>query len=124
VDGDIVWADNCDYYDQDISQMPNTRRENCGSICLTNPQCTHFTWNKDGRCWQKNWKGDGPVTGKIDTRCGFVRRPVTNDAIVALQSNVTDLIASVAQLKSQLNGNWIAKILNLLLILRFSSRSK
>ncbi len=101
MDGDVIWADNCDYYEQDIAQTANIRRENCGQICLTNLRCSHFTWTKDGKCWQKSWKGDGPITGKVDTRCGFIRRTANN---AALESKVADLTATVAQLKDQLNG--------------------
>ena len=44
VDGKILWADNCDFYSQDLFSTDNVNRDDCRKMCFDNPQCSHFTW--------------------------------------------------------------------------------
>ena len=77
VDGEVNWADYCEFYGQDFDHMPNTKKEACGQLCLANPLCDHFTWdNSNGNCWLKKWSGSqGPtVNPAYGSRCGFVQR--------------------------------------------------
>ena len=49
--GKMKWARDCDFKGNDISS-PRSRVEDCGGLCVSNQQCTHFThWN--GVCYIK-----------------------------------------------------------------------
>ena len=39
VNGEVNWADGCDYWSQDFTYVANTKKEACGSICLANLGC-------------------------------------------------------------------------------------
>ena len=70
INGNILWADDCDFDGQDIDNTADDI-ENCGQACYANTECSHFSWwHGDGTCYLKKWKGSGPV-GK-DSRCGFI----------------------------------------------------
>jgi hypothetical protein len=66
----VRWDYNCDFYGYDITRI-NSRSEECGDLCLSNNDCTHFT-HRDGFCYLK--KGDN--LNAIDSSgavCGFVQ---------------------------------------------------
>ena len=104
-DGNVVYAQDCNLGGQDLSNTPNTKKEDCGNVCLTNPQCDHFNWDtKDEICWQKKWSGNAP-TVKAGTRCGFIPSRTMTDSN-ALKATVTGLIAFNSQKQSQPNGKF------------------
>lgn len=53
IDDQVYFAKNCDFFGNDISQQPSAP-EQCGGICLQNPQCSHFTWGFKSLCFMKN----------------------------------------------------------------------
>ena len=49
--GQVRWAHNCDFQGNDIASQGSSG-EDCGGLCVSNQQCTHFThWN--GVCYIK-----------------------------------------------------------------------
>ena len=83
VDGEVNWADGCDFPRQDFDHIPNTKKEACGELCLANPKCDHFTWDvrDNGKCWLKKWIGDNPSITRDGRRCGFVKRQASISTI-------------------------------------------
>ena len=90
--GKIVWGDGCDFSGQDINNEPDiyewkamfgpsvkygkkppkTKKEDCGTSCLENPKCDHFSWEPSTtNCYHKIWSGKGP-TIKNGGRCGYI----------------------------------------------------
>ena len=68
----VKWASNCDFNGHDIGSQ-GSRAEDCGNLCVSNQQCTHFThWN--GVCYMKNANyptasdSNGAVCGWVDNR--------------------------------------------------------
>ena len=107
-DGGVIWANDCDFWGQDITKTPtkNTKKEDCGKLCLDNPECDHFTWNNYGECWLKKWSGKGPTAANSNEknfRCGFIPSRATADAR-ALGATVAGLVATAAQSQSYLKG--------------------
>ena len=88
-----------------MAYVANTKKEACGSICLANPKCDHFTWDvlDNGKCWLKHWVGDQPRIQEDGRRCGVIPSRLVN--VKALEESVAGLIATVAKLQSQQNGN-------------------
>lgn len=75
--GDAVyWSENCDFIGHDISTVPSRNFE-CGKLCFTDKECTHFTWKK-GNCYLKEKetleqledpnKSEGDICGYIPGR--------------------------------------------------------
>jgi hypothetical protein len=42
-EGALKWALNCDFLGRDLMAVA-TAAEKCGGTCLSNPECSHFTW--------------------------------------------------------------------------------
>lgn len=70
----VKWASNCDFNGHDIGSQ-GSRAEDCGDLCVSNQQCTHFThWN--GVCYMKKANyptardSNGAVCGWVDNRKG------------------------------------------------------
>ena len=68
----VKWASNCDFNGHDIGSQ-GSRAEDCGNLCVSNQQCTHFThWN--GVCYMKKANyptardSNGAVCGWVDNR--------------------------------------------------------
>ena len=103
MEGEIQWADNCTFRSQDITYIPKTNKDDCGSICLANPQCALFTWDmaSNGSCWLKNWAGYSSIE-EDGLRCGFIPDRVID--VNVLKATVTNLTATVSKQQSQLNG--------------------
>ena len=76
--GAIMWASGCDYYGNDIGSQPGPGNA-CGSVCVQNPQCTHFTW-RNNVCYMK--KATNPTAIGGNGVCGWVNR--NNDGISIL----------------------------------------
>jgi hypothetical protein len=55
-DGGFNWRTNCDFPGDDIGQIPLTiaTREECGRLCIANPQCSHFVLGYLENCYMKN----------------------------------------------------------------------
>jgi hypothetical protein len=54
-DGGFKWRTNCDFPGDDIGQIPLTiaTREECGRLCIANPQCSHFVFGYLENCYMK-----------------------------------------------------------------------
>lgn len=69
------WALGCEFNDYDVKNV-TSKGEECGGLCASNPQCTHFTWN-DGTCWMKQYDGvtknDAVITLDPLSVCGIIR---------------------------------------------------
>ncbi|XP_046459939.1 mast/stem cell growth factor receptor Kit-like isoform X2 [Daphnia pulex] len=76
-DGGFKWRTNCDFPGDDIGQIPITvaTREECGRLCISNPQCSHFVFGYLENCYMK--KAPSTTTRQdIDYEsiaiCGFI----------------------------------------------------
>lgn len=58
-DGNIQWALNCEFWGNDF-MIVTTTGDKCGDACLSESQCTHYTWqmNNGGTCYLQK----GPVS--------------------------------------------------------------
>lgn len=77
-DDQVLWARNCDFGGYDINKEQSSSEE-CSQLCLSNLNCTHFTWGVGSYCYMKsaiNPKAS-PFNGAI---CGLVRRRKTPSA--------------------------------------------
>ena len=70
----VTWKNNCDFpgFDVDTTKdPPKTKKEDCGTSCLSNPECDRFTWTTSGNCQHKKWSAT-VATVKDGARCGFI----------------------------------------------------
>lgn len=44
--GKVVWAYGCDYLGNDLKKHSDVPEDLCGDLCVTNSDCTHFTYNR------------------------------------------------------------------------------
>jgi hypothetical protein len=76
-DGGFKWRTNCDFPGDDIGQIPLTvaTREECGRLCISNPQCSHFVFGYLENCYMKK-APSMPPRQDIDYEsiaiCGFI----------------------------------------------------
>ena len=63
--GAIQYALGCDFYGNDIGQIPGPG-EQCGGNCLSNSQCTHFTWYNNV-CYIKRFT-NSPIATSLNGR--------------------------------------------------------
>jgi hypothetical protein len=70
-DGQVKYWLNCEFYGNDIENKPSTLGQ-CGSVCIANPDCIHFTWT-NGMCYMKNTKDIDFRTRLDGAVCGFVK---------------------------------------------------
>ena len=92
--------------------VANTKKEACGSICLANPKCDHFTWDvlDNGKCWLKHWVGDQPTIQQDGRRCGVIPSRLVNvkaleESVAGLIATVSGLTATISKQQSQISGN-------------------
>jgi hypothetical protein len=54
-DGGFKWRTKCDFPGDDIGKVPLTTstREDCGRLCISNPQCSHFVFGYLENCYMK-----------------------------------------------------------------------
>ena len=70
-DGQVMWAQDCDFYGNDIGSQAS-RPEDCGGVCLSKAECTHFT-HTDGVCYMK--KAVNPEAREMKGAvCGWATR--------------------------------------------------
>lgn len=73
LDGQVKWAKECDFnghlaYDE----KEDVLEEDCASVCLEDPKCTHFKWINDF-CFLKEIKKHAIARqNDVVPRCGFV----------------------------------------------------
>ena len=80
-DGLISWANDCDFWGNDIRQLREVKREGCGMFCTVLPACTHFTWFEDLFCNLKSWSVNGSdpsaaVPFNSTGSCGWIKSRV------------------------------------------------
>ncbi|XP_032795230.2 peroxidase [Daphnia magna] len=68
--GGLKWLLNCDFFGNDIGQQAGTG-EQCGSLCLANPECSHFRFIH-GICFIKKAPPSTQRTATNGGMCGFV----------------------------------------------------
>lgn len=71
--GKVKWAFDCDFYGFDIANLSGAG-EFCGSFCLADANCTHFTWYNNV-CYKKRITttiNPTVVASSLATVCGFV----------------------------------------------------
>jgi len=70
--GRVMWANNCDYYGQDIYSVYGIP-DVCGDLCADSSQCTHWTWTNynGGTCWLKSGSS-GSQSTYYGAGCGYV----------------------------------------------------
>jgi hypothetical protein len=69
---DLKWQNNCDFLaGREIERIASSG-ENCGSLCIASPKCTHFRYGPDGFCSLKDATIDSPVTDSGAGSCGFI----------------------------------------------------
>jgi hypothetical protein len=75
VDGNNLWASNCDFRGQNLPNRPTTNNiQECGKKCSDDPECDHFTWYKsDKTCYLKKgqWPDNEP-TPLVNAQCGYI----------------------------------------------------
>ena len=65
------WDFNCNFNGRDIGVRPSTG-EQCGGVCIANPECTHFT-HSGGSCYMKRYTGsDFREEYANGQTCGFI----------------------------------------------------
>jgi hypothetical protein len=54
-DDGFKWRPNCDFPGHDIGRITITTatREECGRLCIANPECSHFTFEHLENCYMK-----------------------------------------------------------------------
>ncbi|KAI9558029.1 hypothetical protein GHT06_014782 [Daphnia sinensis] len=55
-DNGFKWFPNCDFPGNDIGQIliDHDTREQCGNLCIANPECTQFVYGYQDYCYMKN----------------------------------------------------------------------
>lgn len=80
----IFWSYNCDFIGENVA-VERSEIADCGHICFSNIECTHFVWNKHdgGTCWLK---GSGTIETPVEKYdenflCGWIERPLEQNYI-------------------------------------------
>ena len=69
--GQVKWSSGCDFDGKDIGGGIPGPGEDCGTNCLNNPSCTHFTWFNNN-CYIKNFGSSAPTAVALDGAvCGW-----------------------------------------------------
>jgi len=74
--GQVKWARDCDFAGYDFHEQKSKEHE-CGSICLANPKCNHFTWDKEGNCYLKNAPKFIDVYQYKRAVCGYITQRIS-----------------------------------------------
>lgn len=75
--GGFKWRTNCEFPGDDIGKVPLTTatREECGRICIANPQCSHFVFGYLENCYMKKAPSTTPrqdIDYDSIAICGFI----------------------------------------------------
>ena len=86
VDGNNLWASNCDFYGQDLPNRQYTMNniQECSKKCSDVPECDHFTWsNVNNRCSLKKgkWADDKP-NPLVNAQCGYIPSRIDRKSVV------------------------------------------
>ena len=110
--GQILWKDNCDF-DTTVNvgwKLLNTIESiRCGSFCLNNSACSHFSQTKD-KCYLKlaALESTNPISSPMIT-CGYIPariwRQSTVDQRILVQSNCTFAFNNVSKVISDANNS-------------------
>lgn len=76
-DSGFKWFPNCDFLGNDIGQIliDKETKEQCGNLCIANPECTQFVYGYEDYCYMKNSSVTTPreyITYDIIAICGYV----------------------------------------------------
>jgi len=75
----IFWSYSCDFTGDDVGSEATAIAADCGAMCLSNMDCTHFAWNEynGGTCWMKGVSSLVNPFERHDKKniCGWVERP-------------------------------------------------
>ena len=76
-DGGFKWRTDCYFYRDDIGQIPLTEAQGkeCGRLCISNPQCSHFSFGYLNNCYMQKaplTKSRQDVNYGITTICGII----------------------------------------------------
>ncbi|KAK4009913.1 hypothetical protein OUZ56_019056 [Daphnia magna] len=85
---DFSWSHHCTFPGGDFKNQSSTGRL-CGSMCMDNPQCTHFVWTnvegQGGICWMKSGGATREsailTPGARGAVCGFRHNPNPNASV-------------------------------------------
>lgn len=71
-DGKVQWAKDCDFHLNDIGST-SSKEEDCGGLCIREPQCTRFRWSlyDGGTCQFKTGNGNA-IFSETSGSCGYV----------------------------------------------------
>lgn len=72
------WKENCRFGEMVIDQKPSLKND-CFSLCVSNPNCTHFTWF-DGSCYMQS----GQIRKEEFQKPGFICGIVSNKPSIKL----------------------------------------
>ena len=109
--GQVMTAANCDFFGNDLlsGATTSTSVDDCGSQCVKNSNCNHFTYitsNKD--CWLKNAINPSPTFLSVGI-CGYVpSRPNPSTNALNFQSANSGQIMSASN--CDFPGNDIVRI--------------
>ena len=82
--GRVFFKENCDFKGFDIENPTDSHPENnkepaCRRSCLHNPQCTHFSFYKNGTCYLKNApRLTHRLTNNEAGQCGYIPDKLDN----------------------------------------------
>ncbi|XP_032782222.2 LOW QUALITY PROTEIN: mast/stem cell growth factor receptor Kit [Daphnia magna] len=76
-DSGFKWFPNCDFPGNDIGQIliDKETKEQCGNLCIANPECTQFVYGYEDYCYMKNSSVTTPrgdITYDSIAICGYV----------------------------------------------------
>lgn len=71
--GAVSWAKDCDFKGHDVSIVNSYNHESCGKLCLSNTDCSHFTWSVAKCYMKKNFRETAEEPSKsTGDYCGFM----------------------------------------------------
>ena len=65
------WAGNCEFEMND-SEVKISLPEDCALLCLTNIECSHFTWSMQKGCAMKYSPVALQDSDSVGSTCGFI----------------------------------------------------
>jgi hypothetical protein len=76
-DGGFKWRTDCYFHRNDIGIIPLTdaQGKECGRLCISNPQCSHFSFGYLNNCYMQKaplTKSRQDVNYGITTICGII----------------------------------------------------
>jgi len=67
-----MFCEGCDFFGSDIGSVAGPG-EQCGNKCVSDSQCTHFTWYNNV-CYLKRFSNSPTATNLNGGVCGWVNR--------------------------------------------------